>query len=234
MQFSRPMAEGRLIKRYKRFLADVQLAHGAELTVHCANSGSMATCASPHSRVLVSDSGNPARKLRYTWELIEVANTWVGVNTAVPNAAVAHFIAAQQVPELRDYASLRREVRYGQTQQSRIDILLESPNRPSCYVEVKNCTMRLGQHVAFPDAVTTRGQKHLLELIHAVTQGHRAVMFYYVGRSDAERWRPADEIDPLYGSLLRQAIASGVEALAYRVEYTPQGVHLQKRIPIDL
>lgn len=234
MQFRRPMTEGRLIKRYKRFLADVQLTDGAQLTVHCANSGSMATCAMPQSRVLLSDSQNPARKLRYTWELIEVAGTWVGVNTAVPNAAAAHFIESGQVPELAGYATLRREVKYGSAQQSRIDILLEAPERPPCYVEVKNCTMLAGEHVAFPDAVTTRGQKHLRELAHAVSLGHRAVMFYYVGRSDGLRWRPADEIDPTYGQLLRTALVAGVQALAYRVEYTPNGVRLLDRIPIDL
>ena len=227
------MVSGRLIKRYKRFLADVQLSQDEIVTAHCANSGSMATCADPDSPVMVSISDDPKRKLRYTWELIEAQGVWVGVNTATPNAAVAHFVQSGQIPELAGYAQQRREVKYG-IENSRIDLLLTHADGHTCHVEVKNATMRVGTHAAFPDAVTLRGQKHLRELTALARRGERAVMFYYIGRADCLRFRPADEIDPAYGALLRKAAAADVEILAYRVSYAPSGVTLLGRVPVDL
>ena len=234
MKFSRPLLSGTLIKRYKRFLADVRLGDGREITVHCPNSGTMKTCAEPGRPVIVSDSQNPARKLRYTWEMIQMGRTWVGVNTMNPNAAVPEFIKAGKIPELAGYASLKREVKYGKN--SRIDALLSggAKARPECYVEIKNTTMRDGNFAAFPDACTERGQKHLEELTRMVEQGKRAVMFFFIGRSDCKHFRPADEIDPRYGAALRLAAARGVELLAYRMKFTPHRIELLNRAEIVL
>jgi sugar fermentation stimulation protein A len=233
MRMSRPTLPATLLGRYKRFLADVRLASGEVITVHCPNSGAMTGCDGPGSPVIISDSQSASRKLRYTWELVDVGDTWVGVNTGTPNAAVHYFIGAGRFPELTGYDEARREVRYGVDGTSRIDILLTGP-RGTCHVEIKNATLRVGEHAAFPDAVTTRGQKHLRELTALATRGERAVMFYFMGRSDCRRFRAADEVDPAYGALLRQAEAAGVELLAYRMHYTPEGVEVLERAPVDL
>lgn len=234
MQFDKPMLAGTLLKRYKRFLADIELEDGRVITAHCANSGAMTSCAEPGQPVLVSDSQNPKRKLKYTWEMIRMNRTWVGVNTARPNAVVAHYISQGKIPELLGYSSLRREVTYGREGRSRIDILLSNDNAQPCYVEVKNATMKVGHEAAFPDAVTTRGRKHLDELAYMVSQGARAVMFFFVGRNDCTGFRPADEIDADYGAALRNAEASGVELLAYRVRFSPKQVSLGQPVPISL
>jgi sugar fermentation stimulation protein A len=229
------MLKGKLIKRYKRFLADIELTDGQVVTVHCPNSGSMTSCATPGSPVIISDSENPKRKLQYTWEMIKMGRTWVGVNTSNPNRAVTEFIEANQIPELQGYSSIRREVKYGREGRSRIDILLGNPDETSrCYVEVKNATMRVSSHAAFPDAVTTRGRKHLEELRDVVSQGHRGVMFFFVGRNDCKRFRPADEVDPEYGKVLRLAVNDGVELLAYRMRISPTSIQPVERLPVDL
>ena len=234
LKYSTPLLEGKFIKRYKRFLADVRLKDGREITVHCPNSGSMKTCAEPGCPVIISDSQNPARKLRYTWEMIQMGRTWVGVNTMNPNVAVPEFIQAGKIPELAGYATLKREVKYGKN--SRIDALLSggAKKRPECYVEIKNTTMRDGDFSAFPDARTERGQKHLEELARMVEQGKRAVMFFFIGRSDCKRFRPAYEIDPEYGAALRDAASRGVELLAYRMKFTLKGIELLNRAEIVL
>ena len=235
MRFTRELVEGTLLRRYKRFLADVELRDGTRLTVHCPNPGRMTSCGEPGRPVLISDSGNPARKLRYTLEMIRMGRIWVGVNTATPNAAVEAFIAAGKIPELRGYRDLRREVKYGVDGRSRIDLKLSDPSpRPDVYVEVKNTTLRVDSHGAFPDAVTARGRKHLLDLAEVVAGGERGVIFFFVGRADCQRFRPADEVDPEYGQTLRQAVAAGVEPLAYRMRYTRRQVELVDRLPIDL
>lgn len=234
MKFDLPQQRGTLIRRYKRFLADVRLDDGTELTVHCPNSGAMTTCSEPGRPVIISDSENPKRKLRHTLEMIHMGDAWVGVNTNNPNRAVAELIKAGEIPELTGYSSLKREVRYGREGKSRIDILLEEPGRPDCWVEVKNTTLRRGEHAAFPDAVTTRGRKHLEELIDVTEQGDRAVMFFFVGREDCLRMRPADEVDPDYGATLRRAADAGVELLAYRVSFSPEGIRLVAAAPVDL
>ena len=233
MKFSKPQHKAKLVKRYKRFLADVLLEDGTEMTVHCANSGAMTACNESGRPVIISDSQNPKRKLQYTWEMIQMGRTWVGVNTATPNQAVADFIQAGQIPELLGYESLKREVKYGREGKSRIDILLTRGDE-ACYVEIKNATMRVDDHAAFPDAVTSRGQKHIEELEYIARNGQRAVLFFFVGRNDCERFRPADEIDRTYGQLLRRALNNGVEVLAYQMKFTPKQVQVIRKLPVDL
>jgi sugar fermentation stimulation protein A len=235
LPFDRPLIAGILVRRYKRFLADIVLADGREIVAHCPNSGAMTTCSTPGSPVWVSAASNPTRKLPWTWEMVQANGVWVGVNTQIPNTAVAAFIAAGQIPALRGYATVRREVVYGSDGRSRIDILLQGKTAAdTCHVEVKNATFRVGQHAAFPDAVTLRGQKHLRELTALVAAGQRATMFYFVGRSDCQRFRPADEVDPTYGRLLRVAAQAGVAILAYQMQFSRAGVALGRRLPVDL
>ena len=225
-----PLVAGTLIKRYKRFLADVTLESGEVVTVHCPNSGSMKGCAVPGSRVFLSRSANPTRKYPFGWELVEADGFWAGINTGLPNNLVREAIENGTVAELQGYAAIRPEVPYGE--HSRIDLLLEEPGR--CFVEVKNVTLVDGNRALFPDAVTTRGQKHLQELMRVVREGDRGVIFFTVQRGDGETVSPADAIDPEYGRLLRLAVEHGVEALAYQALVTPEEIKLIKRIPVIL
>ena len=225
-----PLVAGTLIKRYKRFLADVTLESGEVVTVHCPNSGSMKGCAIPGSRIFLSHSPNPTRKYPFGWELVEADGFWAGINTGVPNNLVREAIENGTVAELQGYAAIRPEVPYGE--HSRIDLLLEEPGR--CFVEVKNVTLVEGNRALFPDAVTMRGQKHLQELMRVVREGDRGVIFFTVQRGDGETVSPADAIDPEYGRLLRLAVEHGVEALAYRALVTPEEIKLIKRIPVIL
>jgi sugar fermentation stimulation protein A len=174
---------------------------------------------------------NPKRKLKYTWELIHMPGSLVGVNTQVPNRLTAHAIASGDVAELLGYETVRREVKAGKN--SRLDILLASPNRRSCYVEVKNCTMVIDGLATFPDAVTVRGQKHLMELQDLAASGFRCAMFFLIQRMDAKSFAPADHIDPTYGKKLRQACQNGVEILAYDVSIDLTGIRLNDRVPYD-
>ncbi|MFV8571852.1 DNA/RNA nuclease SfsA [Marinobacter sp. SBS5] len=217
MKFSEPLIEGRLIRRYKRFLADVRLPEGEEVIAHCPNTGSMLNCQPENARVWLSESDNPKRKLRYTWELVETSPGEIAcVNTGRPNAQAKHAIEAGVVSELDGYSQCRTEVRYGE-EKSRIDLLLSGHERePDAWVEVKNVTLGEGGQGYFPDAVTVRGQKHLRELMAQVANGDRAVLFFVVNHTGIEEVRPADHIDPRYGQLLRQAVEAGVEVLAYR------------------
>jgi sugar fermentation stimulation protein A len=223
------LISGTLIKRYKRFLADVEMEDGNTVTVHCPNSGSMKGCAAPGSPVLLSLSSNPSRKYPFTWELVQVSSFWVGINTARPNHLVHEAIENGTVQELQGYTSIRSEVPYGE--HSRIDLLLEGASG-RCFVELKNVTMVDNDKALFPDAVTTRGQKHLNELMRVVREGDRGVIFFTVQRGDCESVSPADHIDPEYGRLLRLAVASGVEAFAYRAVVTPQEILLTTRLPV--
>jgi len=224
-----PLFPGTLIKRYKRFLADIVLEDGSTVTVHCPNSGSMKGCASPGSRVYISRSSNPDRKYPFTWELVESDGVWAGINTALPNRLVREAIESGTVVELQGYETIRPEVAYGE--HSRIDLLLESP-RQRCFVEVKNVTLVENGLALFPDAVTTRGQKHLNELMRVVREGDRGVIFFTVQRGDGTCVSPADAIDPEYGRLLRLALNSGVEALAYTALVTPEEILLTERLPV--
>jgi len=235
MQFTRPMLRGTLVRRYKRFLADVELDDGQTITVHCANSGSMKTCAEPGRPVILSDSENPKRKLRYTWEMIQMGKSWVGVHSALSNGIVADFVLAQKIPKLAGYGNLRREVKYGAEGRSRVDLLLtDHRTQPDCYVEIKHSTMRVDDFAAFPDAVTERGKKHLEDLSEMVRAGQRAVIFFVVGRADCRRFRPADEIDPAYGAALRHAVKVGVEAMAWRMRFSQKGVELLDELAVEL
>ena len=226
-----PLVAGTLVKRYKRFLADVRLEDGCEVTVHCPNSGSMKGCAIPGSRVYLSRSPNQKRKYPYGWELVEADGFWAGINTGLPNHVTREAIENDTVAELQGYTVIRPEVPYGE--HSRIDLLLEGPEG-RCFVEVKNVTLVESGRALFPDAVTTRGQKHLRELMRVVREGDRGVIFFTVQRGDGASVSPADLIDPEYGRLLRLAVANGVEALAYRAVVTPEEIRLTERLPVIL
>lgn len=235
MKFPDPLIRGRLIKRYKRFLTDVELDDGSVVVAHCANSGSMESVKEPGAEVWLSPARNPDRKLKFTWELIRIGGTLVGINTSLPNLIVSEAIENGVVDELTGYGSLRREVKYGKN--SRIDILLEDDEKPKCYVEVKNTTMRRnldGGPVEFPDAVTSRGAKHLVELSDMVKDGHRAVMFYLVQREDAETFTVADDIDPTYADELAKAMKVGVEVVCYACTLSPDEIVVTRKIPVSL
>ena len=230
MRFSDPLLKGTLVRRYKRFLADVVLENGGQITAHCANSGSMLGLKEPGSEVWVSPAHNPERKLKFTWELIRVGGGLVGINTAHPNKIVQEAIESKRITSLLGYQSLRKEVKYGKA--SRIDILLESPEQPSCYIEVKNVTLRRNHLAEFPDSITSRGTKHLGELTDQVTAGNRAVMFYLVQREDCRSFAVADDIDAAYAKALADAMKAGVEVLCYQCKLTPKNISLD--IPISL
>ncbi len=234
MEFEQPLESGRLIRRYKRFLADVERDDGQQLTLHCPNTGAMLGCQEPGSRVWFSRSDNPKRKYAHTWELVEaLPGILVGINTGLTNRLVEEAIVNGRVSELAGYRGLRREVRYGQ-ENSRIDLLLtDHPDRPDCHVEVKNVTAAVEDGVAlFPDAVSARGSKHLRELITVVEGGGRGVILFCVQREDVREVRPADRIDPEYGQTLRAALAAGVEVLAYRAEVSPDRVTVVTPVPV--
>jgi sugar fermentation stimulation protein A len=219
MHFPIPLVPATLVKRYKRFLADVVLPSGETITVHCANPGAMTGLNVPGARIWLSKSSNPERKLAHSWELIEVdlgaGIELVGINTAHPNALAAEAIAAGLIPELAGYDSVRREVKYGAN--SRVDFLLQASSRPPCFVEIKNVhLMRQAGLAEFPDAVTKRGAKHLAELSVVAASGARAVMLFLIQIGSAQRFRLARDIDPAYGRAFDAARRGGVEALAYR------------------
>jgi len=227
-----PLVRGTLVKRYKRFLADVILENGMTVTAHCPNTGSMTDCCEPGRPVYLSVHDNPKRKYPHTWELIRMPDSLVGVNTLVPNRLVKQAVRTGQVAELAGYAEVRSEVRMGA--RSRVDLMLQDDKRGTCHVEIKNCTMVRNGRAYFPDAVTTRGLKHLHELAARVSKRNRSVMFYLIQRMDAEAFRPADHIDPAYGKALRQAVAQGVEILAYDVHIDLRGIRLNRRRPCRL
>ena len=227
-----PLIPGTLIKRYKRFMADITLPDGSMVTAHCPNSGSMLGCNLPGSPVMLSKSPNPDRKLAYTWELVQSNGYWIGLNTMLPNRLAEEAILGGTITELQGYEQLRREVPYG-SERSRIDLLLEG-TQGHCYVEVKNVTLVEGNLALFPDTVTERGQKHLRELMEVVRNGDRGVLLFTVQRGDANSVAPADRIDPVYGRLLREAVRNGVEVLAYRASVQPEEIRLTERLPIVL
>ena len=231
MRFAEPLVEGRLVRRYQRFLAEVDTAAG-RVTAHCPNTGSMQGCAEPGMRVWLSPASNPARKLAWTWELVEaLPGVVVGMHTGRSNGLVREAIEAGRVAELAGYGSIRPEVKYGEG--SRIDFLLQSPGRADCYVEVKNVTAAVEGGVGwFPDAVTARGARHRRAMAAMVAAGHRAVLVFCVQRGDVEEVRPADAIDPVYGRTLREAMAAGVEVLAYRARVSLAGIALTDRVPV--
>lgn len=231
MFFDTPLLGGTFVRRYKRFFADIRLDNGEPVTAHCPNSGSLKSCLVPGNPVRVSLQDRPGRKLKYTWEMIQINGGWVGINTLLPNRLVSEAIRAGNIERLADFDSLRREVKLGKN--SRIDILLERGER-KCFIEVKNVTLVENEIARFPDAVTERGQKHLRELMKVVKQGDDAVIFFVLQREDARIFSPADDIDPEYGKLLRRAVKSGVKLLAYQASVNPTGIFLARPVPPEL
>ncbi|WP_461538736.1 DNA/RNA nuclease SfsA [Spongorhabdus nitratireducens] len=234
MKFEPPLQSGRLIRRYKRFLADIETDDGQQFTIHCPNTGSMKNCGEPGSRIWFSDSGNPKRKYRHTWELVETRKGITAcVNTGQANKLVEEAITAGTIPALRGYGQLRREVKYGDS--SRIDLLLSDDNKTDCYIEVKSVTLEEAEgHGFFPDAVSTRGQKHLLELLKMKQAGCRAVLLFCVQHTGISQVSPADHIDPAYGKLLREVFSAGVEVIAWQSELSAQGMELSRELPVKL
>lgn len=234
MKIEPPLEQAILLKRYKRFLADIRLANGEEMTIHCPNTGSMKNCWAPETPCWFSRSNDPKRKLPGTLEITSTPDGFfAGVNTGRPNKLVREAIESGVIAELQGYSEIRPEVKYGD-ENSRIDLLLVDGER-RCYVEVKNTTLGVGDgRVLFPDAVTTRGTKHLRELMVMVEQGHRAVLVFCVQHSGAQSVGPADEIDPVYGQTLREAMDAGVEVLAYGCDLSAEEINLKSALPFYL
>lgn len=234
MIFTPPLQPARLIKRYKRFLADVITPTGETFTLHCANTGAMTGCATPGDTVWYSTSTNPKRKYAHSWELTHTQQgDWICVNTLRANTLVREAIENNIIKELTGYNTLTSEVRYG-SENSRIDLLLQAENRANCYIEVKSVTLLQHQRGYFPDAVTLRGQKHLRELQHEAETGQRAVLFFAVLHSGIEHVTPAHHIDAHYAALLTQAQQAGVEIIGYRAIISPEGMSLSSSLPCDL
>jgi sugar fermentation stimulation protein A len=231
MEFATALVPGRLVRRYKRFLADVILDDGSEITAHCANPGAMLGLNVPGSRIWL-EAAPPGRKLPFSWKLVELdGGHWAGIDTGVPNRVVAEALAAGAVPALAGYDVFRPEVRYGAS--SRVDFLATGPGLPPAYVEVKNVHLRREADWAeFPDSVTARGAKHLRELAHMVAAGHRAVMLYLVQRTDCTRFRLAADLDPAYARAFAEARAAGVEAVAHATQISRTGVSLDRALPV--
>lgn len=242
MNYQQILQEARLIRRYKRFMADVELPDGSQITLHCPNTGSMKNCLYPGYKVWYSDSGNPKRKYPCTWEQAEIPvqfggseqMTRAGLNTNIANKLVEELLISGGVPELAKYQTLRREVKYGE-ENSRIDFLLQQPELPDCYVEVKSVTLAMGDGLGlFPDAVTTRGTRHLREMTQLACKGIRAVLFFCVQHTGIERVAPADDIDPEYGKALRNALNAGVEIMAWGAEVTSDAITLVKPLSVEV
>ncbi len=232
MKFEQPLIPGTLIKRYQRFLVDVELDDGKMITAHTPNTGSMKGCCEPGSRIWLSASANPKRKYPLSWELIEVSpGVLTGINTGLPNTLIREGIESGIIRPLQGYETIRQEVRYGK-ERSRIDLLLEDKHKPACYVEIKNVTLAEQGIGYFPDAVSERGRKHLRELRAVVATGYRGVICFCVQREDVEEFRPADDIDGKYGETLREVLANGVEAIAYRAEVSEEAVMIKTSLPV--
>jgi sugar fermentation stimulation protein A len=222
------LVPGKLVKRYKRFLADVKLGNGQLVTAHCPNTGSMIGCSEPGSPVFLTYHDDPKRKLNHTWQLIQTPASLVGVNTMIPNRLVERSIRAGVIPEFKSAVNVRREVSIGN--RSRIDLQLINADGRACYIEIKNCTLVEDGIARFPDAVTARGVKHLNELERLCAQGNQCVMFYFIQRMDACGFQPADHIDPAYGATLRRVTKNGVQVMAYDVHVDLRGIRLRRPI----
>jgi len=221
-----PLIHGAILRRYKRFLADIELADGSVVTAHCPNTGAMTGCWEPGAPVQLSHSDNPKRKLAWTLERVDMGGGWIGVNTSRTNAVVEEALKAECIPKLHGYRTLRREVRFEPPghPRSRLDFFLSEGDRADAYVEVKNVTLLDGDRLCFPDAVTERGRKHLDVLQEAVNQGYRGVILFALNRPEGHGFSPAEMIDPAYAQRLREVVASGVEAVALRIRHTETGM----------
>ncbi|MBF9051169.1 DNA/RNA nuclease SfsA [Roseobacter sp. HKCCD9010] len=233
MRFQTPLVPATLLKRYKRFLADIRLEDGREVTAHCPNPGSMMGLKEPGLRIWVEPNEDPRKKLKYGWRLAEQpGGHWVGIDTSLPNKVVSEALAAGAIAELARYPQIAPEVKYGQN--SRVDFLLSGGGLPEAYVEVKNVTLRRdGDWAEFPDSVTARGAKHLDELSQMVRDGKRAVMLYLLQRTDCRRLKMAADLDPGYAAAFDAARAAGVEMICYGTDIGPEGVEIDQSIPVD-
>ncbi len=230
MKFQTQLIHGTLVKRYKRFLADIKLDDGKVVVAHCTNSGSMKSCLENGAEVFLTPVADPKRRTKFTWEMIKINGDWVGINTAVPNKLAFDAISNGSIPALSSYTFVKREVKFG---DSRFDVYAENETE-KCFIEVKNVSMKEGNFALFPDAVTTRGQKHLKTLIEVKRSGIRAVMLYVIQRSDVEIFAPAKEIDPNYARILKEAFNSGVEIIPIQAKVTPEAIELVKILPFEL
>ena len=227
MKFESPLIPGKLIRRYKRFLADVQLEDGSIVVAHCTNSGSMISCIEEGAKVYLSPAKDPKRKTRFTWEMIEINNSWVGINTSIPNQLVFEAVRDQEIPQLTGYTFVKREVKF---EDSRFDVYAENEHE-KCFIEVKNVSMKAGDAALFPDAVTSRGRKHLETLIRVKEQGIRAVMVYVIQRMDVNSFGPARHIDPNYADALEKARNAGVEVIALQAKVSPEEIQIVGELP---
>ena len=228
MTFEKPLIPGILVKRYKRFISDIKLESGETISAHCPNPGSMKSCSTPGWCVMVSESDNPRRKFKYTWEMVHNNKCWIGINTMIANSLVEEALNNKLLSELTGYNEIYREVNYGKN--SRIDFLLKN-NKQNCFVEVKNVSLVEDDgFYYFPDSVTIRGRKHLHELINMVKAGYRAVMLFIIQRNDGTVFKPAGHIDPDYFQSLEKAYKSGVEIISYQADVTPEQINIGKKI----
>ncbi len=228
MYFNTPLIHGKLIKRYKRFLADVELNSDKIITVHCPNTGTMLSCSTPGSAVCLSISDNPKRKYPHTLEMVQDDETWVGVNTSRTNKLVIEAITEGQISEFKNIDSIKAEVKT--SKESRLDLLVRQDDQDT-YVEIKNCSLSIDGCAMFPDAVTARGTKHLHELIRLKKEGFNACIFFLVQRMDAERFAPAAQIDPIYARTIEQAATAGVQILVYQAEVNPAWIKVVGSLP---
>lgn len=230
MKFKKELIHGHLIKRYKRFLADVVLDDGSWVTAHCTNSGSMKSCLEEGAEVWLSPVDDPGRKTRFTWEMIRIQGNWVGINTSNPNTLAYEWVRDGLIPGLMGITGLKREVKW---EDSRFDLFGEGPEG-SCFIEVKNVTLKEGEIALFPDAVTGRGRKHLNTLIRVKESGERAVMLYVVQRMDVRHFSPARKIDPAYADTLDEAVKRGVEIYVAQARVKPDGIQFHRMLPVVL
>lgn len=230
MFFKEKLIHGSLIKRYKRFLTDVKLDDGSVVVAHCTNSGSMKSCLEEGAEVYLSPVNDPKRKTKFTWEMIKINDRWVGIHTGRPNQLAVEAVRNGDIPGLTGYTEVRPEVKI---QDSRLDVMAQN-DQETCFIEVKNVTLKEGKYALFPDAVTTRGRKHLETLIRLKEEGYRAVMLYIVQRMDVEVFAPALEIDPGYSETLKKAVERGVEVFPVQAEVSPEGIVLGKLLPFEI
>jgi sugar fermentation stimulation protein A len=231
MQFTPPLVQGTLIKRYKRFLADVRLQSDEILTVHCPNTGTMLSCSTPGSRVYLSRSDNPKRKYPFTLEMVRDNSTWVGVNTSRTNKLVMEAIEKGKISEFQNFMAIKAEVKT--SAHTRLDLQVSHGNS-STFIEIKNCSLAIDRCAMFPDTVTTRGAKHLHELIRLTTEGRSSCIFFLVQRMDADRFAPASQIDSIYTKTLKEAVKAGVMVLVYQAEVSPEGIDVIRPLPYSL